>query len=895
MSIVSKAASLWRNVFQRERRQQSLDDELRSYVDLVSDEFEREGMTREAARRRAMAGTSVERSKELTRDTWTGARLDAAAREVRHTIRSLKRAPLFVCTVVLTLGIAIGGATSLFTIIKGSLMRPLPAVAEPDRLVSVEPVRGSTILYDFSYPDLVDFREQATTLSNLALYDGTSAAYRDSLETGRAWMSYVSGEFFTTLGVHAAAGRLLSPDDVRPEAPVPVTVIGYDFWQRHFHGDSKAVGATIRFNDYPLTVVGVAPAGFIGAMALHRMDLWVPLTTMSAIFHSATNVPSRSEATGRLVARLATGRTVAEARQELTTIASRLAATYPEDKGRGVLVYGGAGMTRDERVELRRLPIVLSAGVVLLLLVACANAASLSLVRSRARTRELATRLALGASRASLATTLILESGLLAAASGVCGVALARLLVSWSAVVQGVVGMPDVDLTLDWRVVAVSIASAVVTMVLVSIAPLRATLSVPVGAVLKDGASGASRHRSRGQRALVAGQVAASLALLLSGAVVFSSARRALAADPGFDAKSVTTAFLTPFDVGLDSARQSAFYRDVLERVRSSPALEAGGLVTSELPAPWARPSAVFRDGDAPPSGNPRDPARGPRFDVYTDRVSPGALEAFNIPLLAGRRFSASDDERAEHVAIVSKLAADALWRGENAIGKVVAWPDARAKRVDQLTVVGVVADVRFAGLTNGLVPAMYVPLAQHGGWGNLTLVMRGRGGALVRDSVLREMVHAVAPALAVTAEPLAPRIADELAPQRRASFFIGAFSAVALLLTIIGLYGIVAQDVQQRTRELAVRAAIGGSPRALLTMILRDGISLAFAGMLFGIGAAVVGVRALRSMYAGLDSIDLVACGVAVAVLLVAAVAASYVPARKAARLSVVEALRAD
>ncbi|HXD24212.1 MAG TPA: ABC transporter permease, partial [Gemmatimonadaceae bacterium] len=361
MSIGSKAASLWRNLFQRERRQQSLDDELRSYVDLVADEFEREGMTREAARQRAMAEAGVERSKELTRDTWTGARLDAAAREVKHTIRSLKRAPLFVCTVVLTLGIAIGGATALFTIIKGSLMRPLPGVAEPDRLVSVEPVRGSTILYDFSYPDLVDFREQATTLSSLALYDGTSAAYRDSLETGRAWMSYVSGEFFTTLGVHAAAGRLLSTDDVRPETPVPVAVIGYDFWQRHFHGDAKAVGATIRFNDYPLTVVGVAPAGFIGAMALHPMDLWVPLTTMSAIFRSAMNVPSRSDATGRLVARLAPGRTVAEARQELTTIASRLAATYPEDKGRGVLVYGGTGMTRDERVELRRLPIVLSA------------------------------------------------------------------------------------------------------------------------------------------------------------------------------------------------------------------------------------------------------------------------------------------------------------------------------------------------------------------------------------------------------------------------------------------------------------------------------------------------------------------------------------------------------
>lgn len=600
VSVLSRVGALWRNVFRRAHWQQLLDDELQSYVDLVADQLEREGVTREEARRRALAETSVERSKELTRDVWIGARLDSVAREARHTVRSLKRAPVFVCTVVLTLGIAIGGATSLFTIIKGSLLRPLPGVAEPDQLVSVEPVRGSTILYDFSYPDFVDFRDQTTTLSSLALYDGTSVAYRDSLATGRAWMSYVSGEFFATLGVHAAAGRLLSSDDVRPETPVPVVVIGYEFWQHHFHGDPGVVGTTIRLNDFPLQVVGVAPAGFVGAMTLHRMEMWVPLTTVQAIFHSAFTVPSRSDATGRLVARLAPGRTLEDARRDLTTIAARLAAVYPEDKGHGVIVYVGAGMTQEERDELRRLPTVLSAAVAVLLLVACGNAASLSLVRSRARTRELATRLALGASHASLATTLILESGVLAAAAGALGIIFARFVVGWNVVVQGVVGMPDADLSLDWRVVAVSVSCAILTMVLVSIAPLRATLRVAAGAVLKDGASGAGRRHSRGQRALVAAQVAASLALLLSGAVVFSAAQHALAADPGFDARSVTTAFLTPFDIGLDSARQDAFYRAILERAQASPSLEAAGLATSEVPAPWARRSPVFRNGDAP-------------------------------------------------------------------------------------------------------------------------------------------------------------------------------------------------------------------------------------------------------------------------------------------------------
>ncbi len=895
MSVLSKAMSFWRNLIRRERKQKALDEELSAYVNLVADQYEGEGMTRETARRRARAETHVEHAKELTRDAWSGAWLERSIREVRHTARSLERAPLFAVTVVLTLGIAIGSATALFTIIKGSLLRSLPAVADPGGLVSVEPVRGSTVLYDFSYPDFVDFRDQTTTLSSLALYDGTSVAWRDSLDTGHAWMSYVSGEFFATLGVHAVAGRLLTPSDITPQAPNPVIVIGYDFWQRHFNGARNAVGATIRLNDYPLTVVGVAPAGFVGAMALHRMELWVPLTTMQAIFHSALTVPSRSDASGRLVARLAPGRTVNDAHLDLAMIASRLAAAYPEDQGRGVLVYAGAGMTRDERTELRRLPMVLLGAVVLLLLVACANAASLSLVRSRARTRELATRLALGASRASLATALLLESGALAGAAAALGTMLARLLVDWNAAVEGVVGMPDVDLRLDWRVFAVSIGCAALTMVLVSIAPLRATMSVPVGAVLKDGTAGASRRRSRGQRVLVAAQVAATLTLLLSGAVVFSSAQRALAADPGFDAKGVTTAFLTPFDVGLDSARQGAFYRDVLQRAQAHPALEYAGLATIEVPAPWAHPSAVYRDGDAPPSGNLKDPALGPRFDVFTDRVSPGTLEALYVPLVAGRRFISADDEHARHVAVVSKLMADALWPGENAIGKVVAWPNQRAKRVDRLTVVGVVADVRFAGLTNGLVPAMYVPLAQHGAWGNLSLVMRGRGGASVSDTVLREIVHAAAPTLNVAAEPLAPRMAEELTPQRRASAFIGAFSVVTLLLATIGLYGVVAQGVQQRTRELAVRAAVGGSPGALLRMILGDGVSLTLVGIAFGTVAAMLSVRVLRSMYAGLDAIDPTACGVALAVLIAAALAASYVPARRAANLNVMDALRVD
>ena len=894
--MLNRLRTLWWNVARRREVDAALDDELRAYVDLLAAEHERRGLSPDAARRAALIETGgVELVKEGTRDAWLGAAIVSAMRELRHTARSLRRAPLFVAVVVLTLGIAIGSATALFTIIKGSILRPLPAVAEPERLVSIEPVRGSATLYDFSYPDFVDYRDQSATLSGLALYDGTSLAFHDSLGAGHAWVSYVSGEFFNVLGVHAAAGRLLAPSDVIPGTVDAAVVIGYDFWQRHFGGSPRAVGATIRLDRYPVTIIGVAPRGFIGAMALHEMEMWIPLTIVPAIFQSEPTPPSRTDAAGRLIGRLAPGRTVDDARRELTTIAARLAAAYPEDKGRSVRVDAGAGMIVEERTELKRLPLLLSAAVSLLLLIGCANVANLSLVRAAARRRELATRLALGASRASLVGILALESALLAAASAVLGLCLARLLVGWSGAVHNIVGMSNVDLSLDRRVLAVSIGCALVTMLFVSIAPAMETARVPAGAVLKNGGAGAVRRRSVGQRALVVGQVAASLVLLVSSAVVFGAAQRALSTDPGFDAGGVTIAYLDPHDAGLDSVGQVEFYRDVLRRAQAHPTIVAAGLATTVPPAPWAEPSSVYRSGEEPPTGELPDAASSTRFRVFVDRVSPGALEALAIPLLGGRTIASSDAERSERIAVVSRRTADALWPNESPIGKLVVWPDRRGGRREPLRIVGVVGDVSYAGLTKGPVPAMYVPLAQHQVSYNLTLAMRGRGGALVPDTVVRGFVHATAPTLSTSSGRLAPRMASEVAPQRRASAFMGAFGAVALLLAAIGLYGIIAQGVLQRTRELAIRAALGASPRALRHTILSDGLLLTAIGATLGALASVISVRVLQAMYAGLDAIDVGACGAAGLALILTALVASYLPARRAGTLNVVDALRAD
>jgi predicted permease len=896
--VISWLRHLWWNLVRRDGVEAALDEEVRSYVDLLAADYVRSGLSPAAARRAALVDCrGVEQVKESARDAWIGNTVAEAARDLRFVLRSLRRAPVFALTAVATLGIGIGGATAIFTVIKGSFLRPLPAVANPDRLVSIEPVRNGALLYDFSYPDFVDLRDQSRTLSGLAAYDGTSMAYPDSVSVGRASVSYVSGEFFSVLGAQAAAGRLLVPADVVPGVASPAVVVGYDFWQEHFGGSPNATGATLRLDGYPLTVVGVAAKSFVGAMALHPMEMWIPLTMTKAITHYDIPLESRSNMTGRLVGRLASGMSVADVQRDLSLVAAQLAAAYPEDAGRTVRVYGGAGMTLDERSELARMPRLLAAAVALLLLIACANVANLTLVRAASRRRELATRLALGASRQRLVGTLMLETGVLAVGAVIVGVALAQILVRGSTMVSTIVSMSGLDLSLDGRVLTVSALVGILTMALVSIVPAIQLARVPVGAVLKDGAAGSVRRRSAGQRALVVLQVAISLVLLLSAAVVVGAVRRALANDVGIDSHGLTTAYLDPHDAGLDSTHQAAFYRDVLTRVEEEPNLTAAGLVSTVPPATWAVPVALFRSGEEPATDASVERAAGVHVQAYVDRASPGVFGALAVPLLLGRDFTRDDGDRAPHVAIVSRSLADALWPHENPVGKEIAWPAAHGAPRPPLRVVGMVADTRYLGVVAPPPPVLYVPYTQWFNTENLTLVIRRRDGTLVPQSEILDIVNSLAANVNVlwSGSLVQGRIDAEMVPQRRASAWIAGFGIIALLLAGIGLYGIVAQSVLQRTREFAVRAALGASPRELLGLVLRDGGSLTAIGIVAGIGGSILFIHVLRSMFAGLDAVDWSACGVAVATLTVVALLASYLPARRAARLDVVAALRSD
>jgi predicted permease len=896
---LARLRSLWWNLVRRDRAEQGLDDELRAYVHLLAAEYEEKGMAPDEARRAALVATGgVEQVKESIRDAWAGNTLATVFRELRYALRTLRRSPAFLAIAITTLALGIGGATAVFTVIKGSLLRPLPGVADPERLVTVERVQPTITVAEFSVPDARDLNEHTTALSGLAGFNGTSMSIQDSAGSDRVWVSFVTHNFFEVMGVRAARGRLFGSvgRGATTGESDQVVVLAHALWRSRYGGSPSVIGSTVELNDHTYTVIGVTPPGFVGGMAIYPMEMFIPLGAGSRASPALGDVDLVTRRYGllRLVGRLAPGKGVEDAQRDLARIAAQLEAEYAMNRGRSVQVLPRVGMTAEERVQMSRVPRLLAMGVALLLLIACGNVATLSLIRSSARRRELATRLALGASRAALVRQVALEGVVIAAGAGLLGVLLAGLLVESATLVNTVVSMQGLNLQMDRRVLAVALAASTLTAVLVSLMPAVRTWRVPAGAVLKDG-GGAVRRRSAGQRTLVAAQVGASLVLLAAAAMVFTSFNRALAVHDGFDPRGLTDARLEANASPSDTARQLAFYQAVLARARSDAGVEAAALTTTVPPFQWATRATVFRRGEEPPphalAG--RELELGVRVLAVT--VSADFFTVMRIPLLGGRAFTDGDDARVEPVAIVSNGLAEALWPGRNPLGQYVAWPVVEGPPRAPVRVVGVVADTRDVELGGESPLAMYVPYAQHPG-SYVLLLLRGRGGTAVSEPALRRIVAAVDPnAVVMGGRTLDDRLRAEVRPQRTASAWIGVFGGIAMLLACIGLYGVVAQGVLQRTRELAVRSAIGATPRSILATVLGDGMRLAAIGGMLGAIGVVASLRVVRSMFVGVGTVDLVSASKVVGVLALAVLVASYLPARRAARLNPMDALRSE
>ena len=814
--------------------------------------------------------------------------LDLLRQDIRYAIRALGRSPLFALVSVLSIAIGVGATTAIVTLANTLLLRPPPGVGHPERVVTVGSTRDGRGFDNFSYPNFVDYRASARSLSALAAMRVEPQAVSLAGPSGGEpiQMSATSGNFFEVLETHPALGRFFTMDEDRAPGASPVVVLSHRFWNRRFQADSSIVGKPIVLNGSPFTVVGVAAERFQGPFVL-APDLWVPLTASSLLGLPRDLFESRRSVWIMGIGRLAPNVGLGEAQAELSAIAARLAQQYRnENEGRGLAVMQASLFPGDLRGMIAAFIAMLMVVAGLVLVIASTNVAGMLLARASARRREIAVRLALGASRGQLVVQLVAESLLVFVAAGAASLLLARWLVSGlMALVPRLPVQLAIDPQLDWRVLTFALLVSLVTGLLAGVVPaLQSTRPDLVQALKSDTGGTATRQRLRLRSGLLVAQIAFSMLLLVVGGLFARTLTHARSIDPGFDPRGVSIASL---DLGLanyDSASGRRVAATLLERARAIPGVRSASLSTMlPLGGGGLGLGGIRVAGREPPAG--RD---GWREDWNV--VTPGYFATMGIPLVRGRDFADSDREGGGDVAILNETFAAALFPGQDAVGRTVTNGD----RV--VTIIGVARNAKYRTLGERPRNFIYVPLAQrYMGRTNL-LVKTTPGAAVSVVAPIRRLVQEVDARLPVLREhTMEEQTAMALFPQRVALYVSGGLGTVALLLALLGIYGVTAFTVTQRTREIGVRVALGAQRSHVLGLVLRQGVVLAAVGVVVGSLAAFGATRLIANLLYGVPPTDVIAFGGAALALAVAAVAASWIPARRAARVDPIIALRSE
>jgi putative ABC transport system permease protein len=887
------------------RRERELDEELRAHLAMaVRDRIERgEAPAAAAAAARREFG-NVTLIKDATRDAWGGRAVDALARDARHAVRTLTRAPGFTALVVIMLALGIGVNTAILSAARAVFLQPLP-YPDPSRLAFVSraypgfPQGGG----NFTYPAYLDMRRENTSFEQLAAYQDFGAlALTDSAEPVRVRTSYITPSYFELLGVRPALGRTFRSDEDRPGGAQPVAIVSDSFWRRQLSGDPAVVGRTIHLNQRPITVVGVTAPAFRDAPAEHEdtvpVDVWLPL----GLAHDLTGMSNVSDRVGAIIwglGRLKPGVDMARANEDLAAIANRMADAYPTtDRGYGLV----ARPLRDQLVGQYYGPTwIVIAVSALILLIGCVNVANLLLARLLARSRELAVRSALGASAGRLAQQTIVEHlavTLLSAAAGwMVAVWSVRALTLW----LGDSVPPVLTIRLDGWTLAGCFAVAVCVAVLLALVPASAGWRIDLRDALgQGGRQGAAGGRRRTAGALVVAEVALAATLLVGAGLLVKSLHRLITTPLGFD-----TSRLLTMRLDLRSQRyatvpaRAQFGRSIVERIAPAAGVES---VTLWGPAMLGRATWVI---ELVPEGQRVDE---PRNVVTVERhsVNPGGLGNLAIRLVRGRDFTPDDREDQPAVAIVSESLAERLWPGVDALGRRMRRPNDPA----WITVVGVARDAhhreRFSlgDAAMGIGPAAFRPQRDvyfpHAQRPNQALVLAVR----VDPSAGVEAVLAATRAAVLGLDSTLPvydvaMLDDRLAEQERASRVLAGvttlYAALALALAACGLFGVLAHAVRRRTQEIGIRVALGGLPRDLMVMLMRDGLRLAAAGMLCGGAGAVLLARVMSIVLFGVSPADPSVYLSIAALLAASAIAACWIPARRATRIDPTTALRCD
>ena len=812
--------------------------------------------------------------------------------DLRYGVRTLWKSPGFTLVAVVVLALGIGANTTIFSVVNALLLRPPAGIRDPARMVLLGRTTGGDGFDSFTYPDYVDYRDQNTVFAGVAAYFDTPLHLSTNGDALRLPGALVSGNYFEVLGADAARGRTIRPEDDREPGAHPVAVISDGLWRRRFGADPAVVGQNVNLNGLSFNIVGIARPGFVGTEKDRATDLWLPLAmyrqAMPGNFADVDPLTERQITWLSAFARLKEGVPQAQAQAELDAIARRLAATYPDsNKEKGATISPGLGFDPNQRRDVRQLTTMLMAVVALVLLIACANVANLLLARGVTRHKELGIRLALGAGRGRLVRQLLTESLLLSLVSGAAGLFVALwttdLLLQFVPV-EAFGGTATLDLSPDRSVLLFAAFVSLLTGFIFGLVPALQTSRPDVMAVLKQtGTTDRGRVRSRLRSALVVTQIALSLVLLVCAGLFVRSLRNSRAISPGFNTKNVLVATLDLARQGYKQPQAELFYSQLIERVRALPGVEAASLAEMLPLGGGSLGTGIKLEGQ---------PADAPVVSVDFNNVAPDYLRTMEIPLKRGRDFNAQDTAAAPGVAVVNETLARKLWPGENPIGKRFSMPKGMTGRA-MVEVVGVAADSKYRTLFERPRLYMYVPFAQNFS-AAMRLHVRASGDPeALRAAVAREVQTLDRNLPLSGVKTLSEQLNNSLTEQRVAATLVAVFGLLALALAAIGLYGLLAYTVSQRTHEIGVRLALGAQTGDVLRLVLGEGLRLSLLGVAVGLLAAAGVTRLVASLLHGVGALDpLTYGGVAVALVLVALVA-SYVPARRATKVDPMTALR--
>lgn len=818
-----------------------------------------------------------------------GTKMELFWKDLRQAARSLARSPSFTAIAAVSLALGIGANTALFSLVNAVILKPMP-VKSPEELVAVYATRstGRTPL-NFSYPNYLDLKKETDLFSDLVAFQGAPLSLNVGLEPELVWSEVVTGNYFIGLGVQAAVGRMFVPEEVATPGASAVAVLNHDFWQRRFSGRESIVGETFELNGHDFTVLGVATAGFTGAKFLgFTPDLWVPVMMHEVVWPGSQGLLERRRGGWlNLRGRLKPGLTRIGAGAALATLASRLEAEYPNvNRDWGLHAIAAARKTEPFiEVEIGSvLPVVsvvLFAIVGIVLLIACANVASLQLARSMGREKEMAVRVSMGATRSRILRQLLMESLLLAFIGGAAGIWLSERLLYAALRLNPVLDFSvDYGVSLDAQVLAFTVVVSLLAGIVSGLFPALKVARGDVNASLKD--ADPRVQRWAGRRWIVLPQLALSLVALVCAGLLLQSFRNVSERDPGFVTEGLLLASVNLALQGYDEAEGEAFHRRLVARLDKLPGVESVSLA-------FPLPLDAFTEGERIFAGEDRSGPEEEGTFTFSSRVGVDYFETIGTPLVHGRAFQDRDVEKSRQVAIVNETLARRFWPEENALGKRLRLEgDGPA-----VEVVGVARDGKYVTLGEEPRPYLFLPLLQ-GYRSPITILVRTAAPPKSLEPSLRAAVRSLDPTLPVYGvRTVGDFMSRSLAGPKALALTVSMFAALALAMTTVGVYGLMSLSVSQKRREIGIRMALGATRGDVLCLFLKQAASLVGMGLLSGLVVAWMSTRVMASLLYGVSA-DNLAVFLSVAILLaVVALAGSLFPSLRATKLNPIVALR--